>query len=421
MMVTDVTRAAHVLSGRPAADARPCLVCISNTGWFEDYPTNREQIMLRLSKHMRVLVVEAPESLVARLSNRSTHRKRARGLRRRSSNLWLLNPIALIPGPLTRRSSRLANLNDWLVRLSVRWAVARLGFRRPFLWIYGADGGQYLTALGERRSVYHCVDDYEAARQYMYPDRRRCYEGKYGEEYLVRHVDDVIVTSPHLLAKMRPLNERTTLMTNVADVELFERANDPHLAPAPESLSWSRPVIGYVGALDSYKVDFPLMDALAAAHPDWTFVCIGPVGVAARTAEHDLPSRPNILYLGERPQSQLPSYVKAFDVAIIPYNLNDYTRGVFPLKFFEYLAAGKPVVTTPLPALAAYEKVAHFAADAASFAHAVEHALAHRDGVAAAERIRIARQHSWDGRVRQILALLEDQECCPEDGLHNGH
>ncbi len=408
MMVSDITQAGHVLNGRPAADERPCLVCISNTVWNESCPTNREQIMLRLSKHMRVLVVEAPESLLGRIVGHGhpPARPAGRGLREHAHNLWLLGPSDVIPYPLTRRFSRLADLNDWFVRLNVRWAVRRLGFRRPFLWIYAPDGGHYLKTLAERRSIYHCVDDYEAGRAYEYPGRRASFDREHAEEHLASHVDDIIVTSPHLEVKMRDLNPRTTLMTNVADVELFGQAVDPGFPATLESASWSRPVIGYVGALDSHKVDLALLDAVAAAHPEWTFVCIGPIGIGGRTEVHDMPRRPNILYIGERPQKELPSYVKAFDAAIIPYQLNDYTRGIFPLKFFEYLAAGKPVVSTPLPALRDYREIAYFADDATGFGQSLKQALAERDGVAALKRSRMAQQHSWNSRTNQILDLL---------------
>jgi len=114
----------------------------------------------------------------------------------------------------------------------------------------------------------------------------------------------------------------------------------------------------------------------------------------------------NVHFLGPRPYSALPGYLKGFAVALLPSALNDYTRGMFPMKFFEYLAAGCPIVSTALPALRAYAHVASLAASHDEFVAAIEAAL-RGDGPPLAARLAVAREHTYERRTARMLELLE--------------
>ncbi len=176
-----------------------------------------------------------------------------------------------------------------------------------------------------------------------------------------------------------------------------------HFAPAaagppPAELAGvPRPLLGFYGVLDE-RLDPGLLAAIADARPDWTVAMIGPV---AKIAATDLPRRPNLRYLGPRSYADLPAFLAVFDVAILPFAQNDATRFISPTKTLEYLAGGKPVVSTPIQDVVdLYGEVVRFAATPAAFVDAVERALgetplerARREGIAA----RILGEHDWDG------------------------
>src|SRR6185437_3645903 len=119
----------------------------------------------------------------------------------------------------------------------------------------------------------------------------------------------------------------------------------PALATIPQ------PRVCFLGALDAYKVDFALLAGAASACPDLHFVCVGPIGFADQTRGSTIPHLANLHYIDTLPQKELPALLRGCAVCIIPYHLNEYTASVSPLKLYEYLAAGRPVVATPLPAL----------------------------------------------------------------------
>ena len=135
----------------------------------------------------------------------------------------------------------------------------------------------------------------------------------------------------------------------------------------------SKPVVGVIGQINQ-RIDVATMTALATRHPDWTLVFIGPL-VRERVDVSMLESLPNVRFLGLKPAADLPRYLKSIDVCLIPYIVDDHTRYMHPLKTLEYLAAGRPVVSTPLPALSIYEEHVALAGDTGTFIAAVERAL----------------------------------------------
>lgn len=171
--------------------------------------------------------------------------------------------------------------------------------------------------------------------------------------------------------------------------------------------SLPRPIVGYYGVLDE-RVDFALIDAMAAARPDWSIVMVGPV---VKIEEDDLAHAPNIHYLGMRAYHDLPAYLAAFDVAILPFGCNDATRFISPTKTLEYLAAGKPAVSTPIrDVVDLYGTVVEIADGPEAFTAAIECAWNEPPAVTA-ERISRSRAlltaHSWDGIANAMEQQIE--------------
>jgi glycosyltransferase involved in cell wall biosynthesis len=176
----------------------------------------------------------------------------------------------------------------------------------------------------------------------------------------------------------------------------------------------TRKVAGYVGVIDE-RVNLTLLASLAAALSDWTIRVVGPV---AKIDPTELPQAPNLEYPGFMPYDQLPEVMAGFDVALLPFALNQATRSISPTKTLEYLAAGLPVVSTRVPDVVAdYHSVVHLADDGPGFAtacrHVVRHSLRDRDRHVRAIRAR----HEWDVITEEMAELLDQ---VARDGLADG-
>jgi len=154
------------------------------------------------------------------------------------------------------------------------------------------------------------------------------------------------------------------------------------------------------------KLDLELLVALARANPRWSFALVGPIGPGdPRTDVSTLAREPNVHLLGRRSYEELPSVLRAADVGLIPYARNELTDSVFPMKVYEYLAAGLAVVATPLPSLAEIQEVVT-APDARGVAALLQDALTHDSPERRAERSRAAAAHSWERRLEEIAEAV---------------
>ncbi|MDA8211797.1 MAG: glycosyltransferase, partial [Clostridia bacterium] len=170
------------------------------------------------------------------------------------------------------------------------------------------------------------------------------------------------------------------------------------------------PVIGFVGVIQDW-VDLDLMYAAAAAHPEWSLVLVGPVGVGIDVSR--LKGLPNVHFLGRKDVGRLPGYLKAFDVCLNPFRMNELTRNVSPLKFYEYLASGKPIVTVDMPGIRDFAGVVEVARKPEEFVPCIERALREETPEKKAERLKRARENSWESRVRvmeeKITAYMREK------------
>lgn len=275
---------------------------------------------------------------------------------------------------------------------SIREALRRAGAREPPLIVTGSPPSVIaLGGLGETASVYFCMDDFS----HLAGVSPRMLEPL--ERELLERVDAVVATARSLTRSKRPRSGLVHYLPQGVNYEHFAR---PRPVPA-ELRDLPRPVLGFAGGV-SDCCDLELIRALAETYRRGSVVLVGHVTV--ETGPIDLP---NVHVLGPRPYRELPAYVQSFDVGLIPYILNDWTRAVDPLKLLEYLAAGIPVVATPLPELAKYRDVVGIGDDPPTFLAEVTKALA-SDGEAGRRRGReVARSNTWRRRAGALLALLD--------------
>jgi glycosyltransferase involved in cell wall biosynthesis len=168
-------------------------------------------------------------------------------------------------------------------------------------------------------------------------------------------------------------------------------------------------VIGFAGNFLSNKVDFALLEAVARARPDWTMLLVGPSRPDTADELERLAGLANVRRVGGVPYEEMPRTVAAFDVGLIPYLENDYTRSCSPLKLFEYLAAGKPVVATGLPELRGFEPHVVVAEGVDGTLAAIDAALTMLDASRAAERCALAARNTWETRAEHLLGLVTQE------------
>lgn len=221
------------------------------------------------------------------------------------------------------------------------------------------------------------------------------------EEMLSRNSDLILVTSRKLQEEQRRYSSSCLLAPNACEFEHFSislGATPAELAALP------RPIIGYYGAISEW-FDTELVAEVARQRPDWSFVLIGDT-FGAHLAP--LQGLPNVHLLGEQPYQVLPAYLQAFDVCTIPFKLTPLTEATDPVKFYEYLSAGKPVVATPLPELEPYEAegLVYLGYTSQEFVKRLEQALQENTAERATARQRFARQNTWGKRFSRIQRAL---------------
>ena len=380
------------------------IVCVSPQEWDADLPTNRQQIMRRAAERGHdVVFVESGSFLWRRPGRllRAPLKEARRRLRGEAVAERLRVRSALTFVPWGKRYELASRINFALTRRMLRRALKRLP-QPSILWIYDPAAAALAGSVGEAFAVYDCVDDY--AEQYA-PDARRMALVAAADKEAARRSRLVFATTEPLAERHRAFNANTHVVPNVADYAHFSRAADPQLA-APDVRELPYPVIGFAGNLSADKVDFSLLEALAAARADWTLLLVGPARPGTDAAIGRLRALSNVRWLGWKPYDQLPRYMAAFDVGLCPYLANAYTRNVFPLKVYEYLAAGKPVVATGTPALAGMEPDVVVADGASSLLAAVETMLTRSSRADRERRMKLAAGHTWEHRTERLLELI---------------
>lgn len=385
----------------------PCLagaqiVCLAPNPWHDIW-RNRQHIFSRLALRNTVLYVEPK---IANLEELRRAGRAALGqprLVREMENLWLYRHPVWAPGFNRPGLRSFARGLRWL---ALRRAMNHLDIHRPITWVYQPRDAELVGSLGERLIVAHVVDEYAAFQHYSESRRRAIRDG---EARLLRRADLVIVTSKALLESKRAHNAHVVYVPNAVDFERFEQARLARRPPPADIARLPPPVIGYAGHI-SARLDLPLLAAIARRHPDWSLALVGSVWGKGCEAELDiLRGLPNVHFLGAKPADQLPEYIHAFDAGLIPYRPGEEARNINPIKLYEYLAAGKPVVSLDLPALDGFQHVARTADTPEAFIAQLEAGLAQDTPEAAAERRRVAAGHTWDRRVELIEAAVAER------------
>jgi len=382
------------------------ILCFAPDPW-DDIWRNRHQIMSLLAGANQVLYVEPRPYLrpVLRRAVRgeiSLAELRAPRLRAVRPGLYVFRPP--LYAPLSGREP-LATLTKALRVASLRRAMRRLGMSRPILWLFRPEMADIPGDYGEKLLIYHIVDEYTG---YEGLDPARAEAMRRRERELIARADLVLVTSRALLESKGGINPNTHWVPNGVDYERFASAAARREDPA-EMVGLPHPRLGYVGAIND-KIDADLLLSVAEAYPWATLAMVGPVrveGAETRAGLERLRSRPNVRFVGQVPGERVPEFVAACDVGLLPYRQSVWTQHIQPLKLYEYLACGLPVVSTEIPAVRDEGDVVFVARDHRAFVALVRQALgADNEALRAARQERAAR-NTWRERVERISALIE--------------
>jgi glycosyltransferase involved in cell wall biosynthesis len=292
-----------------------------------------------------------------------------------------------LPG---RRFDRVVPLWSAIQILSLRKVMNRLGLRRPAVMLIAP------PELALARGVPHGASLYWIADEVTLP----------GEAALVEWVDRILVVSDPSWERHADRHAHKMLrFTNGVPFRRYGDALASSYVPA-DLRGLRRPIVGYVGSVSATRVDLDVFPEQARRFPGLSVVVVGAMDEAAQ-AYFDAVRLPNLHVLGPRPYAEMPHYVKYFDVALIPYRLTAFNLACNPLKLYEYLALGKAVVSTPLPAVRAFGEDVWIAATADDTTRAIAAALADNAPERVARRIAIAREHDTERLARELAAVVE--------------
>ena len=371
--------------------------------WDAPSQMSKQHLARYWAKFRKVLYVEAPPNILSFVTRRSEALRMARralqGPKEVAERLWLWSPFSFLPyrgGKLGFGGRWVNTLNQMLVRPQLSKAIGKSSLQDPVLFVGSATCLPLIDRIPHQLLVYHCSDDYT-----LVPTFPRSFNETEAE--LIRRCDLVIATAEELKKAKASLNPNTHTVTNGADIAHFAQTQEPTMQVAPEVAALPGPVVGYIGSVFQW-IDQDMVLAAARAHPAWSFVFVGPIQVDVSA----LQSMPNIHFLGPRPYQELPRYLKGFDAVTVPFAVNDVTLRASPIKFYEYLASGVPIVATRLPDFEPYSDFAELVSGPEEFSVALERAIAEETPEKKAARMAESHNHSWEARFQRIDQLIEE-------------
>lgn len=309
-------------------------------------------------------------------------------MREVKSNLYIIDLPPIFPKGL--EYPRIGSLNYELLLPLIRMRLNKMHVAHPVLWVSLPPDRALAGRLGEALVVYDCMDKYGA----FYPRHvRQRIEAE--EQALLSRCDLVFVSSKQLYDHCHQFNSHVYLVPNGVHEQFLKRPQS-----ASELSALKVGIIGYVGTLGPW-VDIELLEEIALAYPTLILVLIGPVMTDMRS----LGQLPNVRILGERPYRELPAHIAQFDIALIPFRVNDLTRSVDPVKLYEYMALGKPVVSTRLPEVERFSGVLQIADTHQEFIREIARTLQGPETLST-QRRELAAANTWQHRASLVEELI---------------
>lgn len=380
-------------------------IIISTADWDNPFWTNKQHTAKSLADlGHRVIYVDSlglrRPTVTATDSKRiyNKFKRMVNGVRQVEKNIWVIAPFSI---PF--QDNKLIRIfNEKILIYKIKKIMRSLNFENPILWTYNPLTSFLIGKFNEKKVVYHCVDEISA--QPGMPKELI----KKEEINLLKKSDVVFVTSKTLYNNKKLYNENTFYFSNVADFEHFNKAYTKKFNKPIDLLNNKKKNIGFIGAISSYKVDFELLNYIAKKGIEYNFYLIGKVGEGEPETSTDLlKSNENIIFLGPKDYKTLPQYLAYFDVCILPCNKNEYTDSMFPMKFFEYIAAGKPVVSTNIVSILDFSDYCYIVDSKENFKEMIDFAIKNNTEEAIEKRLKLAKKYTYKERINKMLDKLK--------------
>ena len=379
-------------------------ICFSSIDWDFLWQGHQEIMATLASQGTQVLFIENTGVRNPQLRDLPRIRRRLvnwwrslQGFRKERENLYIFSPLVL-PFPY----SRLARwINRWLLVTAIQRWMRATEFGQPVIWTFLPSPLtiDVIQRIQHAALIYYCIDSFSDST----PAAQRIVAS---EETLFRQADLVFATSRQLYDRASRWNRAVHLFPFGVSQDAFERVRESVNGPPEELRGLQRPIVGYVGGIHQW-IDQELLCHAARALPHYSFALVGPVQTDIRRVLRE----PNIVCLGQKPHEQVLEYVRYFDVGIIPYRLTEYTRNVYPTKLNEYHVMGKPVVSTALPEVLAfnqrYHELVSIGTSGEEFPAAIERALQQDTPRLRERRVATAHDNAWNRRITEMQGLID--------------
>jgi glycosyltransferase involved in cell wall biosynthesis len=397
-------------------------IIISLNPWYTPLSSTSKQVARELAKQNRVLYVNPPldrKTIMSRGSDPALQKHlgvvkgKEDSLVKLGDQFWNFYPPVVLESvnwiPNTRVFSWFNRVNNKRLAASILGVAEKLGFSN-FILINDKDlfRGYYLKEL-----LHPDI--------YMYYDRDYIlgvdYWRKHGltlEPRLAQKSDLIVTHSDHLMSLLKPYNENIYNVGSGIDLALFDHTKQ-HAIPQ-EISALQGPILGYIGALTSKRLDIEALIGIAREKPDWNLVLVGPEDDAFKaSALHQLK---NVIFCGRKTPEEVPTYIRAMDVCLNPQIINGITIGNYPLKIDEYLSMGKPVVATKTIGMRPFEEYTYLAEPGGDYVSLIHRAMLEDNTQLQEERIALAKSHSWTNILNNIYTAIE-QTMAQRNGSSN--
>lgn len=365
------------------------IICFSFSDWDEEMVSNRYHILTRFARNNRVFLFERQLSL----DDFPKRWPKILGNFRTKDGLVLITPGIVFPKGIASK---------FFYRYFLKKLYQKFKIKNPIFWFYNYQLDYILEKYPHQISCYHCTEDYaQSSKISSKIDLVKVIEN--WEKKFAQKVDLVFAVSEYLTKKHQKINPQTFLAANAVDYQLYRRAQK-------RSKKTSPPVLGYIGNL-SDKVNFQLLCQVAKHFSTLKIVLVGPV-VSKNNYLGKLGKMANVSFLGRKPVQELPEYLATFDVCLIPFIQDEWlVKASQPLKLYEYLSSGKPIVSTKMDCLGKYQTLVYGTKTSKEFIKKVSLALKEKNPKLNKERIKIASQNTWDQRFAFINQKMEEFLC----------
>jgi glycosyltransferase involved in cell wall biosynthesis len=387
------------------------IVIVGQQPWDTSIGSNCKDLALEFSKHNRVLYVNAPLDRRTGIEQRNTEgvKKRMRiiagkeeGLEEIGANFWVYYPDVILESinwiKITSIFRLLNRNNSKRFAKTIKTAINKLDFKNFILFNDNDIFRSYhlKELLNPSLSIYY-------SRDYMIATPYWARHGKTIEPELIKKSDLCVANSVYLANYCKQFNPNSFYVGQGCDFETFK--NDDSVQ-VPEDLSTiKKPILGYVGALLSIRLDENILIHLAETKPEWSIVLVGPEDEDFKKSKlHQLK---NVYFLGAKKPETLPAYIKGFDICLNPQGVNPLTIGNYPRKIDEYLAMGKPTLATKTEAISIFKDYIYIAETKEDYVQLAEKALAENNIDLANDRITFANTHTWEKNAEEIYKAID--------------